>query len=136
MIRYHEQCPDGVVGEDGAGEDEHCEAYEAVELWWIDLVSFWSGLLVEVLDVLGCWRPWWIVSMKSWCSSVCSSEEVFLSKHDCLMFQSKLPSITPQIMSSRVSTMEVRDQLAVKPLGIYPGFPCDRPTVCHYSTIE
>lgn len=29
---YHEQSPDGVVGENGAGEDEHCEAYEAVEL--------------------------------------------------------------------------------------------------------
>ena len=28
----HEEGPDCVVGEDGAGEDEHCEAYEAVEL--------------------------------------------------------------------------------------------------------
>lgn len=28
----HEKRPDGVVGEDGAGDDEHCEAYEAVEL--------------------------------------------------------------------------------------------------------
>ena len=30
--KYHKQGPDSVVGEDGAGEDEHCEAYEAVEL--------------------------------------------------------------------------------------------------------
>lgn len=32
---YHEQCPDGVVEEDGRGEDEHCEAYCAVELGYI-----------------------------------------------------------------------------------------------------
>lgn len=31
-ISYHEQSPDGVVGEDCAGEDEHGEAYDAVEL--------------------------------------------------------------------------------------------------------
>jgi len=30
--KYHKQGPDSVVGEDGASEDEHCEAYEAVEL--------------------------------------------------------------------------------------------------------
>jgi hypothetical protein len=29
---YHEQCPDGVVYEDGGCCDEHAEAHEAVEL--------------------------------------------------------------------------------------------------------
>ena len=29
---YHEKSPDGVVEEDGRGEDEHCEAYYSVEL--------------------------------------------------------------------------------------------------------
>jgi hypothetical protein len=60
---YHEESPDGVVGEDGAGEDEHCEAYEAVELvgdgwlvfWWF-LVGcfggvFLTGLLAPIFGV-------------------------------------------------------------------------------------
>lgn len=29
---YHKKSPDGVVGEDEAGDDEHGEAYDAVEL--------------------------------------------------------------------------------------------------------
>jgi hypothetical protein len=56
---YHEESPDGVVGEDGAGEDEHCEAYEAVELvgfgWLVGLVVF--GWFVVGCFLLGCWRP-------------------------------------------------------------------------------
>jgi hypothetical protein len=36
---YHKKSPDSVVGEDGAGEDEHGEAYEAVELVGVWLVS-------------------------------------------------------------------------------------------------
>jgi hypothetical protein len=37
---YHEQCPDGVVDEDGGCCDEHAEADEAVEL---RIVSFHSA---------------------------------------------------------------------------------------------
>jgi hypothetical protein len=37
---YHEQCPDGVVDEDGGCCDEHAEAHEAVEL---RVVSFHSA---------------------------------------------------------------------------------------------
>lgn len=33
---YHKKSPDGVVGEDGAGDDKHCEAYETVELVGVD----------------------------------------------------------------------------------------------------
>ena len=33
---YHEESPDGVVGEDGAGDNKHCEAYETVELVGVD----------------------------------------------------------------------------------------------------
>lgn len=29
---YHKKSPDSVVGEDGAGDNKHCEAYETVEL--------------------------------------------------------------------------------------------------------
>jgi hypothetical protein len=32
MKAYHEQCPDGVVDEDGSRCDEHAEAYEAIGL--------------------------------------------------------------------------------------------------------
>ena len=28
----HKESPDSVVGEDGAGDNKHCEAYETVEL--------------------------------------------------------------------------------------------------------
>jgi hypothetical protein len=37
---YHEQCPDGVVDEDGGCCDEHAETHEAVEL---RVVSFHSA---------------------------------------------------------------------------------------------
>lgn len=55
--KYHEKSPDGVVGEDGAGEDEHCEAYEAVELVGVGLLAFvvFWGLLEGFVQ--GCWRP-------------------------------------------------------------------------------
>ena len=33
---YHEKSPDGVVGEDGAGDNKHCEAYKTVELVGVD----------------------------------------------------------------------------------------------------
>ena len=61
VIKYHKQGPDSVVGEDGAGEDEHCEAYKAVELvdWVSDLVWFgvnWgrgrTGLLAPILEAV------------------------------------------------------------------------------------
>ena len=29
---YHKKSPDGVVGEDGAGDNKHCEADETIEL--------------------------------------------------------------------------------------------------------
>jgi hypothetical protein len=32
MRAYHEQCPDGVVDEDGGCCDEHAEAYETIGL--------------------------------------------------------------------------------------------------------
>jgi hypothetical protein len=60
---YHEKSPDGVVGEDGAGEDEHCEAYEAVELvggwlvsgfvgcWLVCCGVFLTGLLAPMFGV-------------------------------------------------------------------------------------
>ena len=36
VTKYHKQGPDGVVGEDGAGDNKHCEAYETVELVGVD----------------------------------------------------------------------------------------------------
>lgn len=33
---YHEKSPDSVVGEDSAGDNKHCEAYETVELVGVD----------------------------------------------------------------------------------------------------
>jgi hypothetical protein len=60
------------------------------------------------------------------CSSVCF---VFVQVRgvsfeiDCLMFPVQSPlDGPPQIMSSAGSGT---DQLAVKSLGVYPGFPCD-----------
>lgn len=38
----HEEGPDGVVEENGGGDDEHCEAYYAVELWLGRDVLAWS----------------------------------------------------------------------------------------------
>lgn len=57
---HHEESPDGVVGEDGAGDYEHCEAYETVELVGVWLLAFVVLRLVVVVDgwfLQGCWRP-------------------------------------------------------------------------------
>jgi hypothetical protein len=78
---YHEESPDGVVGEYGAGEDEHCEAYEAVELvggGW--LVGLFCWLLL--FGLVGCFltgllAPMFGVGLFGWL-------EVFVIKGNCL----------------------------------------------------
>ena len=56
---YHKKSPDGVVGEDGAGDNEHCEAYETVELVGVSLLACEVCRIVAVswLFIQGCWRP-------------------------------------------------------------------------------
>jgi hypothetical protein len=132
-VEYHKQGPDGIVGEDGAGEDEHSEAYEAVELLgWVSGLVLGVCLLGEV-GLLGCWRPCWRVCdfLVSFDLFVCSSEGCFSGLFNVLV-NSIIPSI--RFPPPDYVVAGARDQLAVKSLGILSGFPCDRPTVCHYRT--
>lgn len=52
---YHQKCPDGVVEEDGGGEDEHSEADETIELQGGQHVQF----ATEFINIHSrrCWQP-------------------------------------------------------------------------------
>ena len=43
---YHEQCPDGVVDEDGSGCDEHAESYETIGLGLGLVICFYHVISV------------------------------------------------------------------------------------------
>jgi hypothetical protein len=62
---YHEKSPDSVVGEDGAGEDEHCEAYEAVELVgfvWLVFCDYW---------LIRWGGSYWVAGAHIWSEFIC-----------------------------------------------------------------
>lgn len=53
-LRYHEECPDGVVEENGGCEDEHCESDETIEL----RQSVFLICLARLREyVRNCWQP-------------------------------------------------------------------------------
>ena len=44
---YNQKSPDGVVEEDGRGDDEHCEADESIELLVVSNVRFIGKLMTH-----------------------------------------------------------------------------------------
>lgn len=66
---HHEECPDGVVDEDGGRCDEHAESYEAVELQLSDRAYIHATAVHTILK-------FWVRSVGTGVCSVLSVDVV------------------------------------------------------------
>jgi len=90
---------------------------------WISGLAWFVGLGDCTYWVAGAHVGFWMYLFWG------SGEGCSCSKHDCLMFSVQLPSMPPRLCRLASGT-----SWRAWHLSLYPGFPCDRPTVCHYCT--